>query len=140
MKSASGRFPRSKLLIASSVIGTIMPVTFILEKIYLPQSANGLSVPPLLDAIIFIMLGLSLSFAMAQYGYQAWSLDLHNFTEWYSSQQIISNQWFIDWYNSFSGWNLRSLYRLMGPIGFLVGIAVAGFGLVIILAPVLATQ
>ncbi len=140
MKSSSERFARSKPLVTSSVIATIMSVVFILEKIYLPQSENGLSIPPLLDAIIFIVMGLSLSFATAQYGYQAWSLDLRSFTEWYACQQIISNQGFLDWYNSFPGWNLRSLYRLLGPIGFIFGIAWAGLGFMIILAPVLTAQ
>jgi len=115
-----------------------MSGVFILEKIYLPQSQSGLSIPPLVDATIFIVIGLSLSVVMAQYGYQAWSLDLRSFTEWYSCQQIISNEWFQDWYNSFSHWNLRSLYRLMGPIGFLVGIAMTGVGLVMIVAPLFA--
>jgi hypothetical protein len=117
-----------------------MSVVFLLEKIYLPQSENGLSIPPLLDAIIFIVIGLSLSFAAAHYGYQAWSLDLRSFTEWCICQQIISNQPFLDWYNSLPGWNLRSLYRLMGPFGFLFGIVLTGLGFMIILAPVFAAQ
>ena len=140
MKSSSERFPQSKLLVASSVIATIMSVIFLLEKIYLPQSENGLSIPPLIDAIISIVMGLSLSFAMAHYSYNAWSLDLRSFTEWCACQQIISNQPFLDWYNSLPGWNIRSLYRLLGPFGFLFGIVLTVLGIMIILAPVFAVQ
>ena len=118
----------------------MMAAVFLLEKIYLPQGENGLSIPPFLDAIISIVMGLSLSFAMAQYSYRAWSLDLHSFTEWYACQQIISNQSFLDWYNSLPGWNLRSQFRLVGPIGFLFGIGLTGLGCMLILAPVFAAQ
>lgn len=107
---------------------------FILEKILLPQSQNGWSILPLVDAIIFLLIGLSLSIAMAQYGYHAWSLDLPSFTEWYSCQQMIPNKRFQDWYNSFTGWNLRSLYRLIGPIGFLFGVVMIGLGVAVIAA------
>jgi hypothetical protein len=140
MKSSSERFSQSKPLVASSVIATIMSVVFLLEKMYLPQSENGLTIPPLLDAIIFIVMGLSLSFGSAQYSYRAWSLDLRSFTEWCACQQIISNQSFLDWYNGLPGWNVRTLYRLMGPIGFLFGIVLAVLGFMLILAPVFAAQ
>ncbi len=131
VNTTTGRYPRSRLLTVLGIITAIMLCVFIVEKIFLPQSGMGLSK---IDGVIFLGLGLSLAVAMAQYGYHAWSLDLRSFTEWYSRQQIISNQWFQDWYNSLPGWNLRSLYRLMGPIGFLIGIAIAGIGLVIIVA------
>src|SRR5215212_1862939 len=100
-KTESENYPRSKLLRVLSIIGGIMPFVFILEKIYLPQDKNGLSIPPLVDAVIFIVLGLSLSAAMPQYAYRAWSLDSRSFTEWYFRQHIDPTGWLRTWYDHF---------------------------------------
>jgi len=135
MKTAPEKYPRSRLLTVLSIITTVMLCVFILEKIFLPQGKQGLSIPPLIDGVIFLGLGVSLSVAMAQYSYQAWSLGSRDFMEWCFSQQIVSMNWLQKWYSP--QW-FRSRYRLMGPIGFLVGIAMAGLGLVIIAAPLFA--
>jgi hypothetical protein len=137
-KIAAERYPRSRLLTASSIIGGLMAFVFLLEKIYLPQNQNGLSIPPLVDAIIFLVIGLSVSVAMAQYSYRAWSLDPQSFMEWYFCQQIGPTGWLRKWYDRFPEGHLRSQYRLMGPIGFLAGIGMAILGLMIIVAPIFA--
>jgi hypothetical protein len=138
-KTVSERHQRSKIITASNVIGTTMLCIFLVAKIFFPQkSLQNSSTPSLIDSVALLVVGLSISVSMAQYGYQAWLLDLHSFTEWYSYQQIISNTGFQEWYNSLRGWNLRSQYRLIGPIGFLAGLAMAALGLVMIVAPLLA--
>jgi hypothetical protein len=72
---------------------------------------------------------------MAQYSYQAWSLDSRGFIEWYFCQSGGSASWLRKWYSHFPEGYLRSLYRLMGPLGFLAGIAMTGIGFMIIVAP-----
>ena len=138
MKTTSERYQRSKIITVSNILGIIMLCVFIVNKIFLPQSEQNSSIPSLIDSMTLLVIGLAISVSMAQYGYQAWLLDLHSFTEWYSCQQIISHDGLQDWYNSLRGWNLRSQYRLMGPIGFLAGIAMTVLGFVMIVAPLFA--
>ena len=139
VKTVSERYQRSKIITASYIIFAVTLCVFALGKIFLPQNEQDGATPSLIEAMAWLGFGLSTSMSMAQYGYQAWALDLHSFTEWYSYQQIIPHDGLQDWYNSLRGWNLRSQYRLMGPIGFLAGIAMAGLGLVTIAAPLFAT-
>ena len=135
MKTVSERYQRSKIITASYIIFAVTLCAFALGKLFLPQGEQGGTVPSLIESVALLGFGLSASMSMLQYGYQAWVLDLHSFTEWYSYQQIIPNDGLQDWYNSLRGWNLRSQYRLMGPIGFLAGIAVAGLGLFMLIKP-----
>ena len=138
MKVTSERYQRSKIITASNVIGIVMLCVFIVNRIFLPQSEQPSGIPSLTDSIALLVIGLSISVSMAQYSYQAWLLDLQSFTEWYSCQQIIPYDGLQNWYNSLRGWNLRSQYRLTGPLGFLAGIAMAGLGFVMIVAPLFA--
>jgi hypothetical protein len=129
VKTAPEKYQRSKIITISNVIGIIMLFIFILGKLFLPQSEQISNIPSLLDSVTLLVTGLSISVSMAQYGYQAWLLDLYNFTEWYSYQQFIPHTGFEDWYNGFPRWNLRSHYQLLGPMGSLVGIVMAILGL-----------
>jgi len=135
VKTALERYPRSRLLMASGIVATIMICVFMLEKIFLPQSETGLSIPPLVDGVFFLGIGLSLSVAMAQYSYRAWSLDSRDFMEWYFCQSGGSANWLRKWYSHFPEGYLRFLYRFMGPFGFLAGMAMAGIGFMISVAP-----
>src|SRR5512138_3264083 len=119
----------------TQITGLIALCAFVIDKALVPVDARGWSIPPMVDGFVLLVLGAAFSVATIIYCHRAWNLSVDEFNEWYYAQQFVFTNWVRRWYRHYPVWHLRFIYRYLGPLGFLMSLAMIGMGLVALLTP-----
>ena len=101
---------------------------FAISTMLIPKVGGGWHNPPIFDYIAILAAGIYISIISGTYGYFVWFRDSRDFIIWYSRQLTKVPKWAQHGAHAdmFTVW----LFRLLAPIGLLIGLAVFGLGLV----------
>ena len=101
-------------------------VLFAIVKSRLPDAGGGWSNPPIYDYVFILGFGICWSVLCVGYTYYAWTLNADDFLVWMKNQvigRIQARKPVSKFARAYNQW----FFRLVTPIGALLGIGMIGF-------------
>src|SRR5260221_14566677 len=94
----STKYSRNKIMANASYTFLVLFALFAVTKIFLPDTGDGWSNPPIFDYLFLFGIGMCFSIIGIGNTYYSWTLNKEEFIEWYMDQQLFGRNWIRNFY------------------------------------------